>query len=81
MNESDLPFFLGLMQHLAAKGLNCPLPLKNRDGETLGRLSGRPAAVFTFLDGIAVRRPTAQHCARAWIGAGTAASRRRATFR
>jgi homoserine kinase type II len=63
VNESDLPFFLGLMQHLAAKGLNCPLPLKNRDGEALGRLSGRPAAVFTFLDGIAVRRPTAQHCA------------------
>src|SRR5688572_30605701 len=55
VNESDLPFFLGLMQHLAAKGLNCPLPLKNRDGEALGRLSGRPAAVFTFLDGIAVR--------------------------
>jgi homoserine kinase type II len=63
VNESELPFFLGLMQHLAAKGLNCPLPLKNRDGENLGRLSGRPAAIFTFLDGFAVRRPTAQHCA------------------
>jgi homoserine kinase type II len=63
VNEADLPFFLGLMQHLATKGLNCPLPLKSRGGDTLGRLAGRPAAIFTFLDGIAVRRPTAQHCA------------------
>src|SRR6476620_12186183 len=43
VNEADLPFFLGLMQHLAAKGLNCPLPVKNRCAETLGRLAGRPA--------------------------------------
>jgi len=63
VNEADLPFFLGLMQHLAAKGLNCPLPVKNRGAETLGRLAGRPAALFTFLDGLAVRRPSAQHCA------------------
>jgi homoserine kinase type II len=60
--ESDLPFFLGLMQHLAKRGLNCPLPVSNRRGEPLGRLAGRPAAIITFLDGIAVRRPTAQHC-------------------
>src|SRR5467141_2787716 len=41
---SDLPFFLGLMEHLAARGLTCPQPVKNRKGETLGRLAGRPAA-------------------------------------
>ncbi|WP_210497277.1 homoserine kinase [Microvirga antarctica] len=62
VNEADLPFFVGLMRHLASKGLNCPLPLENRHGETLGRLASRPAAIFTFLDGIAVRRPTAPHC-------------------
>ena len=63
VREDDLPFFLGLMQHLAARGLNCPLPVNNRAGDPLGRLAGRPAAICTFLDGVAVRRPTPQHCA------------------
>jgi len=59
----DLPFFLGLMEHLAARGLNCPQPVKTRKGETLGRLAGRPAAIVTFLDGMWIRRPSAVHCA------------------
>ncbi|MCB8820357.1 homoserine kinase [Microvirga rosea] len=62
VKETDLPFFIDLMQHLAKKGLNCPLPVNNRSGAALGRLAGRPAAICTFLDGIAIRRPTAQHC-------------------
>jgi homoserine kinase type II len=60
---SDLPFFLALMEHLAARGLTCPQPVKNRAGETLGRLAGRPAAIVTFLDGMWIRRPSATHCA------------------
>ena len=59
----DLPFFLALMEHLAARGITCPQPVKNRDGETLGRLCGRPAAIVTFLDGLWMRRPDAGHCA------------------
>jgi homoserine kinase type II len=59
----DLPFFLGLMEHLAARGLTCPQPVKTRAGETLGRLAGRPAAIVTFLDGMWIRRPSATHCA------------------
>jgi homoserine kinase type II len=59
----DLPFFLGLMEHLAARGLTCPQPVKNRAGETLGRLAGRPAAIVTFLDGMWIRRPSATHSA------------------
>jgi homoserine kinase type II len=62
VKETDLPFFLSLMQHLADRGLNCPLPVRTRSGEALGYLAGRPAVIITFLDGIAVRRPTAQHC-------------------
>lgn len=60
---ADLPFFLGLMEHLAARKLTCPQPVKNRVGEMLGELAGRPAAVVTFLDGMWVRRPSAAHCA------------------
>jgi homoserine kinase type II len=59
----DLPFFLGLMEHLAGRGITCPQPVKNRAGETLGTLAGRPAAIVTFLDGMWIRRPGAAHCA------------------
>jgi len=37
--KGDLPFFLGLMTHLAAHGLNCPQPVMNRNGEALGALA------------------------------------------
>ncbi|MDO9442585.1 MAG: homoserine kinase [Beijerinckiaceae bacterium] len=63
VNEADLPFFLGLMQHLAAHGLVCPQPVPNRAGQALGRIAGRPAVLVTFLEGMSVRRPTAAHCA------------------
>jgi homoserine kinase type II len=58
----DVPFFLALMEHLAARGITCPQPVKNRRGESLGQLSGRPAAIVTFLDGMWIRRPSAGHC-------------------
>src|SRR5260370_41900355 len=48
----DLPFFLGLMEHLASRGITCPQPVKNRKGEVLGAVAGRPAAIITFLDGL-----------------------------
>jgi homoserine kinase type II len=59
---ADLPFFLGLMEHLAARGITCPQPVKNRAGEAAGSLAGRPAAIVTFLDGMWVRRPSARNC-------------------
>jgi homoserine kinase type II len=59
----DVPFFLALMEHLHARGITCPQPVKNRNGETLGRLCGRPAAIVTFLDGMWMRRPDPPHCA------------------
>ncbi len=62
VSEPDIPFFLGLMEHLAAHGLTCPQPVRNRRGETLGRLCGRPAAVVTFLEGMWIRRPEPRHC-------------------
>ena len=61
----DLPFFIGLMEHLAAHGLDCPMPVKTRSGDALGTLAGRPAAIVTFLEGLSVRRPTVGHCAAA----------------
>lgn len=63
VNEADLPFFLGLMHHLADGGLNCPTPIADRDGKTLRQLAGRPAALISFLEGMWVRRPYPEHCA------------------
>ena len=60
--RGDLPFFVGLMQHLARNGISCPQPVAARDGEMLGELAGRPCAIVTFLKGVSVRRPTADHC-------------------
>lgn len=59
---SDLPFFLGLMEHLAQRGVSCPLPVRRRDGEVIGELADRPAAIITFLEGVWPRRPTPVHC-------------------
>jgi homoserine kinase type II len=50
------------MQHLATRGINCPQPVKNRAGEALGVLAGRPSVIVTFLEGMSLRRPTATHC-------------------
>ncbi|HEX8664572.1 MAG TPA: homoserine kinase [Beijerinckiaceae bacterium] len=62
VREADLPFFLGLMDHLSARGLTCPQPVHNRQGAALGRLAGRPAVIVTFLTGVSVKRPRAGHC-------------------
>ena len=71
VREDDMPFFLGLMDHLASRGILCPTPVHGRDGKALRRLSGRLAAVVTFLDGMWPRRPGAEHCA----GLGAALAR------
>ena len=70
VKEADLPFFLGLMDHLADKGLTCPQPVHDRQGQSLGRLAGRPATIVTFLKGVWVKRPTAAHCGQ--VGAALA---------
>ncbi len=62
VDPKDLPFFLGLMQHLAERGLSCPLPIARNDGGLLGTLSGRPAAMISFLEGMWPRKPEAWHC-------------------
>ncbi len=62
VHAADLPFFVGLMEHLARRGVTCPQPVRNRAGEALGTLAGRPAAIVTFLDGIWIRRPNVRHC-------------------
>jgi homoserine kinase type II len=61
--RQDLPYFIALMEHLAGRGISCPLPVKDRQGWSLRELAGRPAALITFLDGVSVRRPSIEQCA------------------
>lgn len=63
VHPKDLPFFLGLMDHLAARGINCPKPIHGRDGNAVRTLAGRPAAITTFLHGLSPRRIAVKHCA------------------
>ncbi len=62
VNPDDLPWFLGLMEHLARHGLLCPLPVRARDGQALRRLCARHAAITTFLPGVWPRRARVEHC-------------------
>jgi homoserine kinase type II len=62
VRPADLPFFLDLMQHLAAQAIPCPTPLRDRSGAALQQLAGRPAALISFLKGYSVRRPRVSHC-------------------
>jgi homoserine kinase type II len=62
VKAEDLPFFIGLMEHLAGRGVTCPQPVRNREGSALGELAGRPATIVTFLDGLWIRRPNVRHC-------------------
>lgn len=67
----ELPWFLGLMEHLARGGITCPQPVRARDGAALRQLAGRPACVTTFLPGVWPRRVRPMHCAP--VGAALAA--------
>ncbi len=62
VNVAELPWFIGLMEHLAQNGITCPLPVRALDGSALQHLSGRTAAITTFLPGVWPRRVRVEHC-------------------
>ena len=64
VNPRDLPFFLGLMDHLAARDIPCPTPVHGRDGEALREVAHKPAAIVSFLEGVWPKGRTPQHCAK-----------------
>ena len=70
VNAADLPYFIGLKQHLSAKGFPCPQPVMGKDGAALRELEGRPAVIVSFLEGLSPRRPTPAQCRE--LGAGMA---------
>jgi homoserine kinase type II len=66
----DLPFFLDLLDHCAARGLPVPPAIRDRDGVAIQTLEGRPACLIRFLNGVSVTRPTPDQAATAGAALG-----------
>ena len=61
-DPKDLPYFMAVKQHLAARGFPCPAPIADREGNVLRELEGRPAVIVSFLDGLSPNRPNTAQC-------------------
>ena len=68
VREDELPFFLGLTRWLAQHDYPSATPMIDKAGEALKRVRGKPCAIFSFLPGLSVRRPSAAHCREAGEG-------------
>ena len=62
LNYDDLPFFLGLMDHLASRGFAGAMPARTHDGRNLVTLNGKPAAMVRRLTGQSVLFPDLLQC-------------------
>ena len=64
LRAEQLPYFLGLMQHLARRGLPVPEPRADAVGQMLHQVAGKPAALVTRLPGHHQLAPDLHHCAQ-----------------
>jgi homoserine kinase type II len=60
--RADLPFYVGLMDHLARHDVRAPLPMKMADGSMIAEVNGKPACVVTKLPGAPRPKPSADDC-------------------
>jgi len=63
LSAQHLPAYLGLMRHLAARGVPCPDPMARLSGSLQDTLHGKPCALVTRLSGRSIDQPAAEHCA------------------
>jgi homoserine kinase type II len=55
---ADLPYFLGLLDHLSAKGCPVPRTIHDRSGAAYRMVDGKAVALIEFLPGVSPTRPT-----------------------
>ncbi|GAA0668089.1 homoserine kinase type II [Sphingomonas insulae] len=70
VDAGDLPFFLDLLDHLAARGLPVPPAIRDRAGIAIQQLEGRPACLIRFLNGVSLTQPTPAQAATAGAALG-----------
>jgi homoserine kinase type II len=58
IDYADLPYFLGLLDHLAGKGCPVPRTMHDRAGASWRMVEGKAAALIEFLPGVSPTRPT-----------------------
>ncbi len=58
IDTAELPFFLGLLDHLAARGCAVPATIHDRGGASWRELDGKAVALIEFLPGISPSTPT-----------------------
>ena len=63
--RADLPFYVGLMDHLAHREVACPAPMRMDDESMIAEVNGKPAIIVTRLPGAPETRPDARTCERA----------------
>ncbi len=63
LSPQELPFYLGLMAHLAGRGVPCPQPVADDAGALFGTLNGKPAAIVSCVPGRDLAEVEPAHCA------------------
>lgn len=58
IDVTELPFFLGLLDHLSAKGAPVPRTIHDRHGAASREVDGKAIALIDFLPGVSVDHPT-----------------------
>ena len=62
VNNSDLPFFMKLMDLLSLKKIICPKPLKDNYGKYLFKIKNKRACIVSFLSGKDKNNLTYKNC-------------------
>lgn len=70
VSEGDLPFFVDLLDHLAASGSPVPAMIRDRSGIAVQQISGRAACIIQFLSGISLTHPNPAQCEAAGVALG-----------
>ena len=69
VEEKDLPFFMGLMKNLFDANFPSPKPIINKNGNYVTEISGKKAAVVSFLDGSAKENLNPNDCHKVGVQA------------
>ena len=64
LSQSELPYYLQLMQHLAIRGVPVPAPQADAQGNVVHNVAGKPAAIVTRLPGSHRLTPQMTHAAQ-----------------